>query len=745
MIQNANMGDEMAIYLSDGLNVFVDYGDLLTLTSTIGNNTIAPVLNEGSTNRKFIIYDNDKVYVKPNIADMVEINGIEYDIISYPDGKVDGKDAIVRIDDNTKAPMQITSGKTKLKRYGKAISGDSNQAVDMLYVIKSYSGVVINGTVYRVHESSVEVEGEAPDTQYYVETDIKIPYKFRVVDIIGSSMLVCVPEFSTLEYDTDFITDIRVEICRFFVSNSGSTKVSIPNKSFGIKRPVDGTRTIAGSVADSSNDYYNPTNLTLYTNTGIITVQFPMTINVANNILQSDTVQRDFVDAETEKAINPIIDMEKDVYYPKFMEVEENPDEADYKGSNTNFYDIEEIVINMHFRTRNMENWKVNNGYDNLMIKDFGDNWFCTDFFPYNELLAARTNDNKYDEVVMNASDLMGLLWFTNDDIFYQRDKIAKSFLRLTYYDSPDPNSQNLLAMSTVFMDEHAIYKKYTDNSRKNVNDYGLIHEPRVKIDETSKKIVLEDPSTGEVTNRIDVLGEYINKHEPKATSYCVNSEKCEKANTYTKNIIKSMTTDNNRVSSRMSIKSKYATDTSSEGFYIYMFKEYSEKLRPKPIYMKIDFNHAGIGKSIPLAVPMKWEKPKPSSEEESTKDNSYYPVRKMTLNNDNGEGTGAISDLEALKMGYKLSYVQPQYYIPLYAVYDFKNKEYAYVFDDRYITRDEDKVSLNLFELKVMDESDKTASEDELKNVTNNNIERAVINVNTKQFDKNSFNRNVV
>lgn len=77
----------------------------------------------------------------------------------------------------------------------------------------------------------------------------------------------------------------------------------------------------------------------------------------------------------------------------------------------------------------------------------------------------------------MEASDLVGLLGFTNNDVYYQKSKIGKSFLRFSYYDSIDPQNQTLLATSTVFMDEHSLFKKYIDNSRKNVNIYKTISE----------------------------------------------------------------------------------------------------------------------------------------------------------------------------------------------------------------------------------------------------------------------------
>jgi hypothetical protein len=107
------------------------------------------------------------------------------------------------------------------------------------------------------------------------------------------------------------------------------------------------------------------------------------------------------------------------------------------------------------------------------------------------------------------------------------------------------------------------------------------------------------------------------------------------------------------------------------------------------------------------------------------------FPERRLTLHED---------DIDELKDGYPLSFVYAQTYIPLYAVYDFKNKEYAYVFDDRYVTIDEDnKLILNLFELKVATEeyTDERELDKKRADVRNNNIARAVINV-SSQFSDN-------
>ena len=51
--------------------------------------------------------------------------------------------------------------------------------------------------------------------------------------------------------------------------------------------------------------------------------------------------------------------------------------------------------------------------------------------------------------------------------------------------------------------------------------------------------------------------------------------------------------------------------------------------------------------------------------------------------------------------------------------------------------------INLNLFELKVMNEDNKP-SDEELDDITKNIQEKAIINVNTRQFDTKAFNYEV-
>ena len=683
-LQNANTGDELAIYAIDDTHN-IKTGDKLTLSYSDEGGTVFPVYTSGSP---FVMYDNAKYPLEDNIADTVKINGVEYDI-SYPFGKTEGSNALVVVDDE-EIPMKIINGGTKLERNGYIIVDGVNSATTQTYNIKSYSGVTIGGNVYRVTEYG--------DNGKCITPDMPMKNEFLVTSVVGSSLYICEPSLNNIEYSQDFIDEMAGYMCDMYAERDDVT-ISSKNRAFGIREITPSVAKTFLSGATSSNDFYNVfDDLTLFANSGYIQIDLPFTMNVANNTMQDDIVERDFFEAEKEKAINPIVDMEKDVYEPVFMD-------GTYSGSTTHFSDIRDIEVNLHFRTRDMSSWKVNDGNENVMVSGISDNWFCTDYYPYKQIISGSASGAN---IVMNSSDIVGLLYFDNDDVFYQKDNVAKSFLRFSYYDSPDPNTQSLMCTSTVFMNEHILYKNFVDNSRKNIDDYGMIQEQVIKIDDEGNIVIgeIDDEVSGSSVNRISVYSEYLGKHDPNRTSYVPDDVHID---------------ESKRVSSKFVITNKYATDTSSEGFYLYIFREYSENLHPKPIYMKVEFNHAGIGRTIPFIVPMRWE----SGETES--DNKVYPVSALTLSGD---------DLTYLKDGYPLTYVYAQTYIPLYAVYDFINKRYVYVFDDRYVTKDGDNVILNLFELKVMDEN--TASEKERGQVRNGNVERANININTRQFSDN-------
>ena len=639
-IINANSGDRVLLQITDDYSN-IGVGDIIKVT--LDEDARLKVFSQG--NEEFVIYKGNRYNLIANLCDTVTIGDYEYDL-SYINGNDEG-DCLVSINGNDVTMSIIEKdGKKYVKPYNLIVSANTVNNTTY-YEINKYDGVIINGEKYKRYrkcEEGVEIEN-------CVVTDLNDSYYLEIDDILGKNNLSCkafLPSF-TLSQETE------TEINSYIISRIMSDDIRIDkcNKIFGVVEitpyiPFYNSNSMNENVF-SSDYYFNLfSSLKLFCNVGYISIKLPIISKSGGDPIQSDIVNSKFFDKEREKAINPIIDMEKDIYYPKYI----NSDDGVYNGSYTDFNPISEIRVNLHFRTRNLDTWKI----------DESSNWFITDYYPYKDIILSQ--DKKELKALMEASDLVGLLGFTNNDVYYQKSKIGKSFLRFSYYDSIDPQNQTLLATSTVFMDEHSLFKKYIDNSRKNVNIYKTISE-------TSATTCID---------KITVKSEFVDekKKSSKATT-------CDKKN---------ITIDENkRLGSRLIISNKYNTDTSSEGFYIYMFKEYSKNLHPRQIFMKVDFNHAGIGSTIPFIKPMEWKE------------------------NVNGNLTPTVpldfNKCDKLKEGILLEQKYAQDYIPLYAVYDFKNKEYAYVFDKRYVTVEDGIASLNLFELKIKDESGDTNDTD--------------------------------
>lgn len=154
------------------------------------------------------------------------------------------------------------------------------------------------------------------------------------------------------------------------------------------------------------------------------------------------------------------------------------------------------------------------------------------------------TNDNKNVEL----SDMLYYLGFTDNDVKNQKSKLKKSFLRLSFYDDTDPLTQKLLYYSTVYVDTGELFGKYVK-----------AREKLIKSGYTIPDVVLESSAIPE-----------------------------------------------NRLDARFVIKDEFNTEKSSEGFNIYYFpSDVLESMQTensgKTIYMKVEFNHAGFGRTIPF------------------------------------------------------------------------------------------------------------------------------------------------
>lgn len=390
-----------------------------------------------------------------------------------------------------------------------------------------------------------------------------------------------------------------------------------------------------------SNLYHNENattiDTTFYRDLSLFTLNIPFSNDVQTDIYQESNIEEHFAEKEKSKSINDFIDMEKDVYYPVYEYI---------KGENIEMSFLQKIVFNLHFRRRNNnEEWVTDNdSYWNgiNLVADVNGNRISDDYFVYS---------NKSEQ-----SDLLGYLGFTNGDVKYRKNRLKKSFLRLSFYDSDNPSSQNLLGYYTVFYNINdasaKLLKHYEDDSS---NEYFILQEKNGKYEKV------------------------------EADGIRVNTEP----------LIKSPSNDleDLRLSSQFVVSDKYTTDSTSEGFYLYLWKDGNKGVIPETLYMKVEFNHAGYGRNIPFMMP-------------------FYDIKKHP----NGEGK--IKSLDEIVKDFEGKGEDVPYGIRQYLKYSYIRWKYRYDKDTRkhiyYLDRDtygnyddniddDDKtLKINLYEAKI-------------------------------------------
>jgi len=277
------------------------------------------------------------------------------------------------------------------------------------------------------------------------------------------------------------------------------------------------------------------------------------------HLYQEENLNTHYVNEIKASVIPPFINMEKVKYSP----VIKNGKEYDIVSS---------ITFNLHFRKRNEDGWYVPN---EPLPEDF-DVWNTIKNY---EDIDISKKDNTVAE-----SDAIKYLGFTDSDIQFQKMKVKKSFLRLSFYTSKDPLTQSLLYYSTVFLDSGELYGRFI-KKRNEIVESGYTWD------------AVEEPSYV-----LDFSG------------------------------------TTNKITSQIIIYNEYNTTKSSEGFNLYLFAEdapfVDENNSGRTIYMKVEFNHAGYGRTLPfLAWPLKNEKPVKLTMDNYF-DSLYIPIEIMYINN---------------------------------------------------------------------------------------------------------------
>ena len=268
----------------------------------------------------------------------------------------------------------------------------------------------------------------------------------------------------------------------------------------------------------------------------------------AKRMFQEYQVNELFVKKIKNSVIPGFIDLEKVKYAPAYC-------------NDDNVFLATGLTFNLHFRSRNQ---KVNGPEptdkykfeDTWYLNDATDTWNGNGFSKQTGVLNTVNQDELYlDESFINSSNLIGYLDFTDDDVYNQKNRVKQSFLRLSFYDDKNPLTQNLLYYSTIFLDSGELYGKY-------VKRKAMLEENDPNYDSTLEPVVWSP------TSRTDTVS---------------------------------------AVTSQLIVNDEYDITKSGEGFNLYLFRQDAPlENDPQDIYMKVEFNHAGNGRTVPLIF---WKK----------------------------------------------------------------------------------------------------------------------------------------
>lgn len=404
----------------------------------------------------------------------------------------------------------------------------------------------------------------------------------------------------------------------------------------------------------------------------INTVQIPISQKFETDMYHNDAISGYFAEVQRKNAVNPIMDLEKDVYTPAIYVG--NTSNGIYNHMNADYVDCEKIIFNLHFREhrdRGGDKWacekesywngtkkiekeiKVKRGGKEVEEKknivdlqgrvfQYENDEQKTEKYDYFSYFGVKPGeDSGYDSETDYAltegtyqnkrklrnqlkelqSDTLAYLGFSNNDVKYQKSKLKKSFLRISFYDSDNIGNQNLLHTATIFLDSGGLFAKYIRNietenfyevikgfkgedgirykngeiiEEKIYNRLGFNNQENCRIygnpcAVTGSSTLENIPFTGYDTSGVRVNREPMRLNEIKESS---NLE--ESVNSF----------EELRMSSQIEVTDKFSSNKSSEGFYFYTYKSNDVGVYPSEIYMRVEFNHAGYGRTIPFMMP---------------------------------------------------------------------------------------------------------------------------------------------
>lgn len=339
-------------------------------------------------------------------------------------------------------------------------------------------------------------------------------------------------------------------------------------------------------------------NTVLYANIETLNITVPSLFDFDNN-LYHDILLEDYVDEIKDKYVTKLLDYEKQMFTPIYIN---NDVKKELKSIKFNIF-----LRQRHFFEETME-WKL--------AKYEGGKWGLDEDALWNSYSGGT---ELYTGYTLNTGDILGDLGFEDNDVYNRNKRLAKTFIRLLFFDKKNRNTQTLLFYSTIFLDTSSLYNKYMNNIKSHIKFY----------DEKVEDF------------------EYV---------YNVISDK---------NLREDL-----QLSCNFTCYDKNNMSGSSEGYYLYLFPSLLDTLEDeenitgskgeKKIFMRVEFNHAKYGQTIPLLYVKNEEFPK-----------DKYDKGVVIEGN---ETSSIFTDLTSL---------YNDMYIPIIIKYDTELKRYVYRFDN--------------------------------------------------------------
>ncbi len=351
-----------------------------------------------------------------------------------------------------------------------------------------------------------------------------------------------------------------------------------------------------------------------------INIELPLSFDFSSN-LYHDQLLQDYVEEIKNSYVTKILDYEKNMFTPVYY----------IEGE---CFELKSIRFNVflrrkHFFEDSME-WKLAKVTQKDDVDKDGNpikvNVWEEDSDAYWNSYRGSGLTN-YSGYTIDNGDLLGDLGFDDNDVLNQNKRLGKTFIRLLFFDSKDRNTQTLLYYSTIFINTVDLYAKYINNI--------TLHT------------FLEKGVTQYVKNPIS------------------NNNLREKT----------------QLSCNFTCFNKNNMSGSSEGYYLYLFPSLIED-GEREIYMRVEFNHAKYGQTVPMICPKTVEEGNIISS---------FPRENYTKTLDIDNKSKIMTDLNAL---------YDDMYIPIKIKYCQNKGGYVWYFSE--VGKNENNPVFNLWEPKL-------------------------------------------